>query len=118
MARITQRLIPPTFLVNDRQLDFVVEDEIFKLSEPKARDENIALSCKVCHLSISKKQRAYCDYCGKPMHIFHSRKRQFFRKPGDRQKSTIDLICLKKFQVKKMVHDAEKEIAERRKVLD
>ena len=119
LARITKRLIPPTILMNDRLIDFSIDDEIFKVQKPKTKDQKAPQKvCKVCQELLPNRHGTFCNYCGKPVHEDHCRHRQFFRKPGDRIPSTIDLVCLKKFQVRKMVRDAESDLNERRRVLE
>ena len=125
--QITSRakILPNSFIFGNKQFRFSIDDEIFSVTQPAKRLQNE--ECAVCLQIIKeKKNQTYCAYCGKNVHndVECSRKRSFFLlhsqlapsqleiadkaaadilQPGDKIDSTIDLICLKKFHIDKMI---------------
>ena len=104
MTRILSKLKLNNFVVNGVRHDYKVKDEIFQVTSKEQQLYASAVDCYVCNEKLfDEEYKNYCHFCGETIHKHCSRKREYFLKPGDRRECIIDLVCLKKFQIRDMI---------------
>ena len=87
---------------------FKRRDPIFSLSRPVAPGIETR-ECSYCRQPFEKaRPRRWCEFCGQNMCLKCTRKRHFEEREDDKHNvGNIDLLCLKKFNIRKFVQDAQ-----------